>query len=119
MTPTPSRPLAQIVRWLLTLTLLITPFVFTWVNEELFEFPKMLVVYGLMTLALTAAAVDQLQQKTIRLPHTVFDKTVGFFVVSQILATLLSIHPRTSWLGYYTRFNGGLLSTLTYVSFYY
>jgi tetratricopeptide (TPR) repeat protein len=119
MTPTPSRPLAQIVRWLLTLTLLITPFVFTWVNEELFEFPKMLAVYGLMTLALTAAAIDQLQQKTIRLPHTVFDKTVGFFVVSQILATLLSIHPRTSWLGYYTRFNGGLLSTLTYVSFYY
>jgi O-antigen ligase len=29
------------------------------------------------------------------------------------------MHPRTSWFGYYTRFNGGLLSTLTYVSLYY
>lgn len=119
MTLSPTRPLAQIVRWLLTLTLLITPFVFTWVNEELFEFPKMMVVYGLMTLAMTAAVIDQLQQKTFEKPKTVFDWAIGFFVTSQVLSTILSIHPRTSWLGYYTRFNGGLLSTLTYVSFYY
>lgn len=119
MSPTTSRPLAQIVRWLLTLILLLTPFMFTWVNEELFEFPKMLLVYGLLTLAATAAIIDQLQQKTIKLPTTVFDATIGFFVISQVLATLFSIHPRTSWLGYYTRFNGGLLSTLTYVGFYY
>ena len=118
-----SSPFTRLTRWLLTLTVLVTPFVFTWVNEELFEFPKMLVVYGLVALTLGSALIDQLHQKTQKWPSFRQLKTLDWailaFVLSQVLATLFSIQPRTSWLGYYTRFNGGLLSTLTYTTFYF
>jgi len=39
-------------------------------------------------------------------------------VISQTLATIFSIHQRTLFSVYYTRFNGGLLSTLTYALLY-
>jgi O-antigen ligase/Flp pilus assembly protein TadD len=51
--------------------------------------------------------------------HSKMDYAMGIFVISQILSTLLSMHPRTSWFGYYTRFNGGLLSTLSFITLFY
>ncbi len=35
-----------------------------------------------------------------------------------LLSTLFSIDPRTSWLGYYSRFNGGLISQICYALLY-
>ncbi len=96
----------------------ITPLTFTWFNEELFEFNKMLVVY-IITLLMTAA---WLTRRVLRSPFELraswLDISVLLFVVSQILSTVLSLHPRTSLLGYYTRFHGGLLSTFAYSMLY-
>jgi Flp pilus assembly protein TadD len=116
--PSTSR-LALVIRWIVYLVLLLTPFLFTWVNEELFEFPKMLLVYGLVGIGLTLAVIDHAWRNDWHWPKSKFDWLIGSFVVSQVLSTVFSIHPRTSWLGYYTRFNGGLLSTLTFVGLYY
>jgi putative inorganic carbon (HCO3(-)) transporter len=107
------------VRWLLYLLVIITPFAFTWVNEELFEFPKMLVVYAIVGVAVGLALIDHALIGSWRRIKTSFDWPIVAFVLSQTLSTVLSIHPYTSWWGYYTRFNGGLLSTLAYVSVYY
>lgn len=101
------------------LLLLGTPFVFTWVNEELFEFPKMLFVYAL-TILIGAAWVWRMQNKRQWLvSKTVLDIPILLFLLSQILATIFSIHPHTSLFGYYTRFNGGLLSTIAYIVLFY
>lgn len=101
------------------LVLLVTPFVFTWVNEELFEFPKMLFVYLLSILILAVWIWRMVQQRKILLAQTPLDIPLLFFLFSQVIATLFSIHTRTSIFGYYTRFNGGLLSTLAYVVLFY
>lgn len=99
--------------------LLTTPFVFTWTNEELFEFNKMLLVYaGTIVIGGLWAARMVLEKRSL-FKRTPLDWVIGAFVISQFLSTLFSIHPRTSWLGYYTRFHGGLLSTLSYVTLYY
>jgi len=45
---------------------------------------------------------------------TVFDLPIAFFILSQLVSTIFSIHPPTSIFGYYTRFHGGLLSTFAY-----
>ncbi len=95
------------------------PFFFTWVNEELFEFPKMLLTYGFTTLIVGLWASRMVLEKKIIIHQTVFDWPILFFVVSQTLSTIFSIHPPTSIMGYYTRFHGGLLSTLTYVLLFY
>lgn len=111
--------LARGVRWLIYILFLTTPFIFTWVNEELFEFPKIIWVYGLVILAQGLSLADRLIQRSWQWPKTKFDWLIAFFAGSQTLATIFSIHPRTSWFGYYTRFNGGLLSILAYISLYY
>lgn len=99
--------------------LLATPFVFTWVNEELFEFNKMLFVYGVTIMIVGAWIMRMFSEKRLVIRRTSLDLPIFLFLASQILSTLFSIHPRTSVFGYYTRFNGGLLSTFTYIALFY
>lgn len=56
--------------------------------------------------------------KKIIFRRTILDIPLFLFFGSQIISTLLSIDPRTSWLGYYSRFNGGLASTISYLALY-
>lgn len=97
----------------------VTPFMFTWVNEELFEFNKMLLVYGItLCMAITWLARISVE-KAWRWQKTALDIPLLLFLLSQIASTVFSLDPHTSFFGYYTRFNGGLLSTITYITLYY
>ncbi len=99
--------------------LLILPLIFTSNNDELFEFPKMLVVYAGALLCLGCWAIQSIQEKKVKIPRTPFDIPILIFVASQILSTVFSIDPHTSLYGYYSRFNGGLLSVFSYVILFY
>lgn len=101
------------------LMLLVTPFFFLFTTEELFEFNKMMLTYTLTVLMVGFWLVKMVAKGQIIFRRTVFDWPILIFVLSQVASTILSLHPRTSMLGYYTRFHGGLLSTLTYVALYY
>lgn len=109
----------QAVIFLFHFLVLSVPFFFTWVNEELFEFNKMLLVYGFSIAIGLAWSWRMIINKKIIFKKTYLDWALLVFVASQVLSTLFSIHPRTSILGYYTRFHGGLLSTFSYVTLYY
>jgi len=93
---------------------LITPLVFTWFNEELFEFNKMMVVYALTAVIAALWLMRCLFAEKFEWKKTFFDFPLAIFIGSQLISTLLSIHLRTSIFGYYSRFHGGLLSTLSY-----
>lgn len=97
----------------------ILPFVFCWLNDELFEFNKMLVVYGFTILIGGTWIAQMIVRKKINWQRTPLDLPLLLFFLSQLISTLFSLHPRTSWLGYYTRLNGGLLSTISYLVLYY
>jgi hypothetical protein len=112
---------SQLSHWLrlllvatLHLTVLITPFVFYWQNEELFEFNKMLTIYSLAVIVGSLWIARMVTLGKLYVSRTPLDLLVLLFLLSQVLATLFSIHPVTSIFGYYTRFHGGLLSTLAY-----
>jgi len=99
--------------------ILTLPFIYTSVNDELFEFNKMLFVY-LMSIVIGALwLLRMVIEKKVLLRQSIFDWAILAFVCSQLISTFVSMHPATSWLGYYTRFHGGLLSTLAYVWLYY
>jgi hypothetical protein len=120
----------KLMIWILHMLCCVTPFAFTWINEELFEFNKIIVLYVCATLLAGLwifQALTQLQtDKTLRWWHVLgmlrslttrlspVDWLFMLFVVTQWLATLSSIHPHTSWFGYYTRFHGGLWSWVCY-----
>lgn len=109
-----SQFLRRLFIWSAHLLVLVTPFLFTWVNEELFEFNKMMFVYAITVVMAGAWVGRRIIEKKWRWPRTYVSIPLLLFVVSQVLSTLFSIHPYTSWFGYYTRFHGGLLSTLCY-----
>lgn len=96
----------------------LTPFIFTWMNQELFEFSKMLFVYLLTTLLLGLWGARMVVEQRFIYRHHWLHYLLLAFLLSQLVATVFSLHPRTSWFGYYSRFNGGLLSTLSYMAIY-
>jgi len=94
--------------------LVVTPFTF-----ELFEFPKMILVYFLTILIVAAFLVKGILVGKFNLRRTPLDLPILLYAISYLLSTIFSIDRYTSIFGYYTRFNGGLLSLLAYVALYY
>lgn len=109
----------RIIFSLFNLLIFLTPFIFTWLNQELFEFNKMIFVYGLTILIVTIWIFRMILEKRFIFKKTKFDYFLLAFFLSQLLSTLFSMHPRTSVFGYYTRFNGGLLSIISYIALFY
>lgn len=95
------------------------PLYFRFENEELFEFNKMILVYALTVIIGFLWVFRMIVEKRLILKKSPLDLPILFFVFSQLLSTLFSIHPYTSWFGYYSRFNGGFLSTISYVVLFY
>lgn len=101
------------------LLILSVPLYFRFENEELFEFNKMILVYALTICISFLWIVRMIFEKKVILKRTPLDYPVAFFVFSQLVSTIFSIHPYTSLFGYYSRFNGGFLSTIAYVVLFY
>jgi len=114
-----TRHYINIIKYLYYILFFVLPFVVLPVNSELFEFNKMLFVYIIATLILGSWLLGCFQEKRFIIKRTAFDIPLGIFVLSQVMSTLFSIDQHTSFFGYYGRFNGGLLSTLTYILLYY
>lgn len=98
--------------------IVITPLIFSLENQELFEFPKMLIVYVVSALATTLWLARMILKKSWILPASALNLPMLFFVFTQLLSTAFSIHPYTSIFGYYTRFHGGVISTVSYFLIY-
>lgn len=98
--------------------LLITPLLFTKLTSELFEYNKMMFVYGLTTIITGTWILRMISEKEIIFKRTLLDIPLGLFLLSQIISTLFSIDPHTSIWGYYSRSNGGLLSIISYLLLY-
>ncbi|OGY16284.1 MAG: hypothetical protein A2785_01695 [Candidatus Chisholmbacteria bacterium RIFCSPHIGHO2_01_FULL_49_18] len=99
--------------------LLIVPLIVVTGNYEVFQFNKMVTVYLGTTIITTAWIIKTIQQKRFSLAHTPLTIPLLLFLASQSISTLLSIEPRTSIFGYYSRFHGGLLSTVSYILLYF
>lgn len=98
---------------------LIVPLTFAPDTSELFEFNKMWLTYGLAIIIATSWFCKMLVQKQLRIQRTVLDIPLGLFLLSQIISTIFSLDSHVSFWGYYSRFNGGLLSLITYIFLYY
>lgn len=92
-----------------------TPLIFVANTNEIFEFPKMYFVYFLGGAAIWLFVLKKsLNNEQVKWPHPF----INLFVLSYFISTLLSSHVYTSIWGYYTRFNGGLISVLIFYGLY-
>lgn len=109
----------KILHFLYYSLFLITPLVMFSQTSELFEFNKMLFIYAISSTVLFLWCVKMLQANKIIFRKTVLDIPIGLFFISQVLSTVFSIDIHTSLFGYYSRFNGGLISIISYIILYY
>ncbi len=112
------RSLVKPIRFLFLTLIFFTPLIFTQSNSELFELPKMYFVYLTTTLIVTFHLINVFQKKVPLLKRTFLDIPLILFFISQIISTIYSIDPHTSFFGYYSRLNGGLLSLICYSLLY-
>ncbi len=113
-----SLRLKQIIIQLFGIFTAVLPFIFFWGNDELFEFNKMLFVYGFTVLVTGLHLSRMIIEKKLLYRHYWLNYPILIFLCSQLLSTVFSLHPYTSFFGYYTRVNGGLLSIICYTLLY-
>ncbi|MBI2196834.1 O-antigen ligase family protein [Candidatus Daviesbacteria bacterium] len=96
----------------------LTPFFWSSANYELFEYNKMILVYGLTVIIVGAWLLKIINQKSLIFNRTPLDIPLLLFLGANIFSTIFSIDPHTSIWGYYSRSNGGLLSIISYLLLY-
>ncbi len=88
-------------------------------TSELFEFNKMWLAFFLGVIIAVSWIIKSIAKKEFRIQKTSLDIPILLFLLSQFLSTLFSWDRHISVWGYYSRFNGGLLSIILYIFFYY
>lgn len=110
---------SRVIKWAFYALFVLIPVILTPWNYELFEYNKMMVTYGLTVIIMSAWIIKMIHDKAIRITKTPLDIPIALFTVSQLVSTIFSMDPHVSWNGYYSRFNGGMWSVISYVLLYY
>lgn len=113
-----SEKLDRFISFCFYTLLFLVPLVLYIGTSELFEFNKMITVYVLTVLITGAWLAKMVVERRRIFRRTILDIPLVLFLISQILSTIVSFDTRTSLLGYYSRFHGGLLSTVSYSLLY-
>jgi O-antigen ligase len=110
--------LSSILSGFFYLLLFFVPLVLYPKSSELFEFNKIVLTYFATASILAIWLAKMVIQRKLIFRRTILDIPLVIFLISQILSTIFSIDIRTSLLGYYSRFNSGLLSLVSYSLLY-
>jgi len=110
---------SKIIEYSFYALLVIVPLILTPYNYELFEFNKMLTVYFFTVIISISWLIKNIINSKLIFKRTPFDIPLILFFFSQLLSTVFSIDPHTSLWGYYSRFHGGLISTISYLILFY
>lgn len=113
----------RIIVWTFYILVATLPLIFTPTTSELFEFPKFLILLS-GTLVISAAwLIDIFINKNKPRLQIANYKLISFSILAilltQLIAAITSIHPYTSFWGYYGRFHQGLLTTICYTILYF
>jgi len=106
------------MKWLFATLFFFVPLILWPYSSEVFEFNKTVFVYGMTTIITALWLYRSISAGKIIFCRTILDIPIILFLTSQLISTIVSIDPLTSVFGYYSRFNGGLLSTLCYSFLY-
>ena len=109
----------KIIQFFFAILFFATPLIMSKSTSELFEFNKMIFIYGSTVVIAFLWFYKMVVNKKIILKKTPLDIPIIIFFISQVVSTIFSIDRHVSIFGYYGRFNGGLLSIACYIILYY
>ena len=110
--------MARFIKFLYLILLFLTPIIFCPLTSELFEFPKIIFLYAVTAIIVGLHLTNALSKRVPLLRFSSLNFPLILFFLSQCAATIFSIDRHTSIFGYYSRFNGGLVSILCYTLLY-
>jgi putative inorganic carbon (HCO3(-)) transporter len=109
----------KIIEYSFYLLFFLVPLALTGDTSELFEFNKLWVTF-IITIVIGAAwFTKMIVKKEVKIQRTPLDIPIVLFLISEVISTFLSLDMHTSLWGYYSRFNGGLYSILSFIFLYY
>lgn len=114
-----NKPLDIIITFSFAALLFFVPLFFYPTSSELFEFNKMILTYILTGFITTFWLIKIIINKQLILRKSFLNLTILLFLLGQLITTFFSINPHTSIWGYYSRFHGGLASTISYSLLFY
>ena len=109
----------KLIHWSFYTLLFFVPLFFTSNTSELFELNKMWLTWGLTVIIIGSWIIKMTVQREFVIQRTPLDIPILLFLLSQLISTIFSLDSRMSFWGYYSRFNGGFLSLLSYTLLYY
>lgn len=105
--------------WCFYAIFFLVPLVMYPTTFELFEFNKIWILFGISLIIFLLWFSKIVITGEFKIRRTPLDFPLLLFLLSQIISSIFSLDPYVSFWGYYSRFNGGLLSTITYIFLYY
>src|ERR1035437_2590895 len=109
----------KVIEYSFYLLFFLIPLAFTSDTSELFEFNKLWLTFVITIIIGLAWVTKMVIRKEFRIQRTPLDIPILLFLASQIISSIISLDMHVSLWGYYSRFNGGLLSIISYVFLYY
>lgn len=109
----------KVIEYSFYLLFFLVPIYFANDTSELYELNKMWLTWGVTIIIVVAWVSKMIATKRIVIQRTVFDLPLLGFLLSQFISTIFSLDTHVSLWGYYSRFNGGFYSLLSYVVLYY
>ncbi len=91
----------------------LVPLSFSFAFSEIFELPKILLLYTGTTVAVCLFLLHGAKKGSLAIRTTKMDGALIVFIAAMTISTFISFDPRASWLGYYSRYQGGLLSLVS------
>lgn len=113
-----SKRLRELILFSFYLLFALVPLILYPKTSELFEFNKIIATYSLTSIIVGLWLSRMIVERKFIFRRTILDIPILVFLGTQVLSTIVSIDPRSSVLGYYSRFHGGLLSSISYSLLY-
>jgi putative inorganic carbon (HCO3(-)) transporter len=114
-----EKPLDYLVKAFIFMTVFLIPLVFSPATYDVIELPKMTFLGIFVLLGLIFWLCKMFAGRNFNLKRTPLDIPILLFGAIYLIASLVSISPLTSVIGFYGRLNGSFLAVLFFIIFYY
>ncbi len=109
---------ANLIPFLFNTLFFFVPLVLSPKTSELFEFNKVVLIYAVTIIIVSSWLIKMISERKVIFRRTILDYPLLIFLGAQLVSMFFSIDPHTSFFGYYSRFHGGFLSSLSYSLLY-
>lgn len=114
-----DRTISKIISAVFYVYFFLLPLVLYPKTSEIFEFNKMVLTYAASAILAGMWIIRMIAIKKIVFKKSLLDIPIAIFLLSQFLASIFSIDLHSSVYGYYSRFNGGFLSVISFSLLYF